>query len=145
VRVRNRLLTNGHCSQRHYSILSNASTRYNIVTVWSDYRRGLILDTGFVDHLQVVTTNNYNIIAISTLHRITLSFSARSAFASSCLVTALTMAISLLPEKVFSGRRLPSNCLFFRVTVTLRLEIYRQSVRLGAQPLETQGYNYFFN
>jgi hypothetical protein len=29
------------------------------------------------------------------------------------------------------------------VTVTLRLAVYRQSVRLGAEPLETHGQNYF--
>jgi hypothetical protein len=39
----------------------------------SDYRRGFGLDIGFIDHLQVVTTNNYNTIAISTLYKITPS------------------------------------------------------------------------
>jgi hypothetical protein len=29
----------------------------------SDSRRGVGLDIGFIDHLQVVTTNNHNIIA----------------------------------------------------------------------------------
>jgi hypothetical protein len=37
-----------------------------------DYRRGSGLDIGFIDHLQVVTTNIYNTIAISTLYKITL-------------------------------------------------------------------------
>jgi hypothetical protein len=54
--------------------------------VWSDYRQGLQLDTGFIDHVQVVTTNNYNIIAIFTLYKITLSFLTRSVFTSSCHV-----------------------------------------------------------
>jgi hypothetical protein len=30
----------------------------------SDFRRGIGLEIGFIDHLQVVTSNNYNIIAI---------------------------------------------------------------------------------
>jgi hypothetical protein len=29
----------------------------------SDSRRGFGLDIGFIDHLQIITTNNYNIIA----------------------------------------------------------------------------------
>jgi hypothetical protein len=45
-----------------------------------DNRQGFGLDIGFIDHLQFVTTNNYNIIA--------KSFPARSVFTSSCLVTA---------------------------------------------------------
>jgi hypothetical protein len=38
----------------------------NIVTCLSDSRRGFVLDIGFIDYLQVVTTNNCNTIAIST-------------------------------------------------------------------------------
>jgi hypothetical protein len=38
----------------------------------SEYRRGFGLDIGFIDHLRVVITNNYNIIAISTLYKMTL-------------------------------------------------------------------------
>jgi hypothetical protein len=45
----------------------------NIVTCMSDYRRGFGLDIGFIDYLQVVTANNYNTIAISTLYKIMLS------------------------------------------------------------------------
>jgi hypothetical protein len=33
-----------------------------IVTCMSDPRRGFGLELGFIDHLQVVTTNNYNSI-----------------------------------------------------------------------------------
>jgi hypothetical protein len=34
-----------------------------IVTCFSDSQQGFRLDTGFMDHLQVVTTNNCNTIA----------------------------------------------------------------------------------
>jgi hypothetical protein len=37
------------------------------------YRQGFGLDIGFIDHLQVVTTNNYNTTTISTLYKIMLS------------------------------------------------------------------------
>jgi hypothetical protein len=33
-----------------------------------DYRRGFVLVNRFIDQLQVITTNNYNTIAISTLY-----------------------------------------------------------------------------
>jgi hypothetical protein len=38
--------------------------------VGSDYRRGFDIDIGFVDHLQVVTTSNYNTITFSTRYKI---------------------------------------------------------------------------
>jgi hypothetical protein len=34
----------------------------------NDARRGFGLEIGFIDHIQVITTNNYNNIAISTLY-----------------------------------------------------------------------------
>jgi hypothetical protein len=40
---------------------------YHIVACMSDCRRGFGLDIRFIDHLQVITTNNYNTIVISTL------------------------------------------------------------------------------
>jgi hypothetical protein len=33
----------------------------------------------------------------------------------------------------------------FRVRVTLRLAVYRRSVRLGVKPLETEEQQFFFN
>jgi hypothetical protein len=42
--------------------------------VWSDYRRGFGLDIGFIDHLKVVSSNNYNTIAISKLYKFALSY-----------------------------------------------------------------------
>jgi hypothetical protein len=35
----------------------------NIVTCFSDYRQGFDWEIGFIDHLQIVTTNNYYTIA----------------------------------------------------------------------------------
>jgi hypothetical protein len=35
----------------------------NIVTCMSDYRRGFGREIGFIDHLHVVPTSNYNTIA----------------------------------------------------------------------------------
>jgi hypothetical protein len=35
------------------------------VIIYCDYRRGMV--NRFIDHLRVVTTNNYNIIVISRL------------------------------------------------------------------------------
>jgi hypothetical protein len=67
----------------------------------SDSRRGFGLYIGFIDHLQVVTTSKYNIIANFHTLQITRahakSFPARSLFTSSCLVTAPTIAIPLFP------------------------------------------------
>jgi hypothetical protein len=56
---------------------------YYIFTSMSDYRWGFELDIGFIDHSQVVTSNISNTIAISTLYKITLCFSACSVFTSS--------------------------------------------------------------
>jgi carboxypeptidase C (cathepsin A) len=39
-------------------------------TVMCMSERGFGLDIGFIDHLQTVTTNNYNTIAISTFYKI---------------------------------------------------------------------------
>jgi hypothetical protein len=47
---------------------------YNIVTCFSDYRQGFGLVNRFIDHLQVVATNNYNSIAnFNTTNHLTLS------------------------------------------------------------------------
>jgi hypothetical protein len=79
----------------------------------SDYRGGF----GFVDHLRVVTTDNYNIIAdfhtlqITTAHA--KSYTAFSVFTRRFLVTASNNGFFLcFRVEVHSERRLPSNCLF---------------------------------
>jgi hypothetical protein len=47
---------------------------YNFVTYISDYRRGLNWLIGFIYHLKVVTTNNYNtIVDFHTTNHSTLS------------------------------------------------------------------------
>jgi hypothetical protein len=50
---------------------------------------GYVLDIGSIDHLQVISRNNYNTIAdFHTTNHFTLK-SSQSAFTSRCLVTAL--------------------------------------------------------
>jgi hypothetical protein len=58
-----------------YSFLACDAVSFILSRTMCDYRRGFGLYIVFIDHLQVVTTNNYNTIAISTLYKMTLSFS----------------------------------------------------------------------
>jgi hypothetical protein len=68
----------------------------------SDYRREFGLSIGFIDHLQIVTTNKYNAIAISILYKIMLYFPAHSIFTTSCLVTASNNCYSSASDLKFS-------------------------------------------
>jgi hypothetical protein len=90
--------------------LSETFTAFNvtrriigIVTCMSDYGRGFGLEIGFIDHFnkRIVATFIFSAIAnLNTLHITRAhakSFRALSVFISSCLVTALTMVIPLLP------------------------------------------------
>jgi hypothetical protein len=63
----------------------------NIVTCISDYRRGFELEIALIDHLEVVTTSNYNTVAnFHTLHFTTThAKSFKSAVASHFPVTDL--------------------------------------------------------
>jgi hypothetical protein len=63
----------------------------DIVTCFSDYRRGLGLETGFIDHLQVVTTRSHNTLANSRTPQFTTAHteSFQSAVASRFPVTDL--------------------------------------------------------
>jgi hypothetical protein len=53
----------------------------------SDYRRGFRLDISFIDHLLVISTNNYNTYYFHTSQNHTKSFPACKIFTGSCLVT----------------------------------------------------------
>jgi hypothetical protein len=113
----------------------------------NDSRRGFGLDIGFIDHfnIQLVITLNYSAIANLRTLQITIahakSFPACSVFISSCLVTASNNGYSSASVLKFSlnGGYLPTV-----LRVTLRLAVYRQSIRLGAKPLQTHD-QYFFH
>jgi hypothetical protein len=98
-----------------YNSITDLQFLYHTVTRMSDSRRGFGFHIGFIDHFttQLVITLNYSpIVDFHTLQFTgahAKSFRARSVFISICLVTALTMSISLLPGSVLSERRLPSN------------------------------------
>jgi hypothetical protein len=83
----------------------------------------------FIDHLKVVNANNYNTIAISTLYSLLKhTVYCYQTVTRRFLVTAPAMAIPLHKTR---------SQLTKRDRVTLRLAVYRQSVRLGDKPLET--------
>jgi hypothetical protein len=100
--------------------------------MWLETRFWLI--TGFIGHLQNVTTNNYvsatelhipHVIAAKTHEVFTVSISC-------CLVADSNCGRSSSPG--FSTATQYS--LNFEFWVTLQLAVYRQLVRLGAKPLE---------
>jgi hypothetical protein len=102
---------------------------------------------GFIDHLQVVTTNNYNTIAdIHTLKSLQHTL-ACSVFTRRFLVTALTMAIPLLPCSSPLWTAAP-----FQLNWTSKSKwkllyywrFFRLSVRLGVKPHETHDQRSFF-
>jgi hypothetical protein len=59
-RIRTEHLQN--TNQERYCYANQLDLDIGIVTCMSDYRRGFGLDIGFIDHLEVVTTNNYNTV-----------------------------------------------------------------------------------
>jgi hypothetical protein len=106
----------------------------------SDYRRGFGLDIGFIDHFntRLVTTLNYS--AIADFHTLIKSFPACSVFTSSCLVTAPTMTIPLLPRSSPVWMAAPFQA---ELKVTLQLAVYRLSFRLGPKTLEAHDQRFF--
>jgi hypothetical protein len=56
-----------------------------VVTILNDSRRGFGLEIGFTDHLQVVTTNNYNTIANLHTPNITVTTAHIKSFQSSLI------------------------------------------------------------
>jgi hypothetical protein len=104
-----------------------------------------------IDHFNTKLVITLNYIVNVNFHNLQFTrayavFSDRSAFTSSCLVTASNNGYSSA-----SGLKFSNNCgslpieLFLRVRVriTLQLAVYRKSVRLGAEPLETDGQKFF--
>jgi hypothetical protein len=75
----------------------------HVVTRSCDYRWGFEFGIVFIDHFntRLITTLNYSAISNFRILQFTRahaeSFPARSVFTGSCLVTAPTMAIPLLP------------------------------------------------
>jgi hypothetical protein len=104
-------------------------------------RVGVTIDgvwiNGFIDHLQVVATNNYNTIAVF--------FPTHSVFTKCSLVAASNNGYSSSSalKSSLNGGFLPTE-MFFRVRCTLRLAVYRQSVRLGDNPLRLTTSNFIF-
>jgi hypothetical protein len=106
---------------------------------------GFGLVNRFIEHLQVVTTNNYNTIVISTLYS-SLGNTCVLSVTRYFLLPAPTLAIPLPPAKFLSSQTPVENYqLKVKVKVTLRLAVYRQSVHLGIKPLETTTRLSFFN
>jgi hypothetical protein len=95
-----------------------------------------VLDNGFIGNSQGVTTNNYNTVADFHTLQITTThakyFPACSVFTRCFLVTTSNNGYSSASvlKTSLNGGSIPTEPRF-RVRVTLRLAVCRQSVRLG--------------
>jgi hypothetical protein len=109
----------------------------------SDYRRGFGMVFGFIEHLQIVTTSNYKAVANSCTHLLTTAHTKFSqfVFTSRFLVTDTNNVLCLRPYRLANVSQLTNRV---KVNVTLRLAVYRQSVRFGSKTLETHD-QYFFS
>jgi hypothetical protein len=109
----------------------------------SDYRRGLVI--GFIEHIytQLVTTSNYKAVANSCTRLLTTVYakSSQFVFTSRFLVTDPNNVLCLRPCLLFSI--LQQTKLRATVSVTLRLAVYFQLVRLRDKPLETHQQRFF--
>jgi hypothetical protein len=128
----------------HYGLIGNNST----VTCRGDYKRGFGSIDHFNTHLHLITLNysaiaNFHTLQIIRAHRQLFSvchFTSPGNGSNNCYTSASVLK--------FSERRLLSNCLFFKkvkAKITLKLAVYRQSVRLGVKPLKTHDRIFFFN
>jgi hypothetical protein len=97
--------------------------QYPIVTCMSDSRWGFGLEIGFIDHLQAVTTNNFNTIAnfhnlqITTTH----AKSVFCVFIRPSMVTACNSADSSTAPTKSSPHRLSYNYLPYNWLPSLQL------------------------
>jgi hypothetical protein len=104
---------------------------------------GLVI--GFIVHLQIVTTSNYSTIANSHTQQFTTAHTKSSHSAVSSPVVRKMASNATDPSTFMFMSFLAKNCLTtnYRLRVTLRLVVYRQSARLHSEPLETHGQNLF--
>jgi hypothetical protein len=103
--------------------------------------------TGFINTYLTITCNH------AQLQQLTISGCLRLApFLTGLRVSSLPLTdLALIYESLTSELRITNaeddsrlkNHFRIRVGVTLRLAVYRQSVHLGAEPLETHGQNFF--
>jgi hypothetical protein len=100
-----------------YEVRRWAGLRYHhTVTILSDYRRSFGLEIGFIDHLQVVTTSDYEHNTIASFHTLQITAaqakSFQSAFISRFLVTDFKNGDSTTAPTKSSLHRLPYNWLW---------------------------------
>jgi hypothetical protein len=93
--------------------------------------------TRFIDHLQIVTKSNYS--AIANLHSLQISKAPAKSSQSTFTIRLLVTDLNNGDFQLMCSHRCPQADTYynFKVKVTLRLAAYRQSVRLGVEPLET--------
>jgi hypothetical protein len=104
---------------------------------------------GFIDHLctRLETTSNYN--TTSDLHNSQITPAAAKPFPACCVFTSRSLAATSNGEDSSASRaqvlssQPPFKLSELKVTVTLQLVVYRQSVRLGTRLLETQDQSFF--
>jgi hypothetical protein len=105
----------------------------------SDYRRGDRLVSGSNNHLQIVTTSNYNTFFNPCTRTLTSAHIKcfQWAFTSRFPATDPSNALFLRPYWLANIPQLTKLRVRVRVRVTLRLAVYRQSIRLDDKTLHT--------